>query len=183
MHVSFGLGAGSQYALSPNVWTTSKEGYGVTGNTNLISTLNSSLQITGLQVEKGSVATPFEHRQYGTELALCQRYYVDLANNGGSTQNSYRAIGFASTYTTTQGTYVVQVPVPMRIVPSLTQAGTMYLQNLGTTSVSSFAGPYSIAGTIIEGDFTMVGTVTANITAVLRWNNSSTQKFAYSAEL
>jgi hypothetical protein len=59
----------------------------------------------------------------------------------------------------------------------------MYLQNLGTTSVSSFAGPYSMAGTIIEGDLTMVGAVTANAPAILRWNNSSTQKFAYSAEL
>ncbi len=142
-----------------------------------------SYDFAAVQVEAGSVATPFERRSYGQELALCQRYYVDIANNGGSTQNAYRAIGFASTYSTTQGTYVVQVPVPLRTLPSLTQAGTMYLQNLGATSVSSFAGPYSIAGTIVEGDFTMVGTVTANAPAILRWNNSSTQKFAYSAEL
>jgi hypothetical protein len=142
-----------------------------------------SLNITLVQLEAGSVATPFERRPIATELALCQRYYVDLANNGGSTQNAYRAIGFAVTYTTTQGTYVTQVPVPMRALPSLTQAGTMYLQNLGTTSVSGFGGPYSIAGTVIEGDFSMVGAVTANITAILRWNNSSTQRFAYSAEL
>jgi len=142
-----------------------------------------SVEISQFQLEKGSTATSFDYRPYGTELALCQRYYVDLANNGGATQNIWRAIGFAATYTTTQGTYVVQVPVPMRTLPSLSQSGTMYLQNLGATSVSSFGGPYSMAGTVIEGDFTMVGAVTANTTAILRWNNSSTQKFAYSAEL
>lgn len=178
----FCFGCGSTYGTtSLNTWLTgSKIGYTHSG---MLATTGATAQITGVQLEKGSSASNFEYRPYGTELALCQRYYVDLANNGGSTQNSYRCVGFASTYTTTQGSYVIQVPVPMRTLPSLTQAGTMYLQNLGTTSVSSFAGPYSMAGTIIEGDFTMVSTVTANITAVLRWNNSATQKFAYSAEL
>jgi hypothetical protein len=181
INLFFGLGVGSDYSGTAGAWTTAAR-FSATGTTSVIGTLGATWQVTGVQLEKGSTASSFEYRPYGTELALCQRYYVDLANNGGSTQNTYRAIGYASTYTTTQGTYVIQVPVPMRTVPSLTQAGTMYLQNLGTTSVSSFAGPYSMAGTIIEGDFTMVGTVTANITAILRWNNSSTQKFAYSAE-
>jgi len=156
---------------------------GATGAVSLVANSGATFYITGVQLEKGSTATSFDYRPYTTELSLCQRYYVDLANNGGSTQNTFRAIGFGSTYNTTAGTYVVQVPVPMRVVPSLTQAGTMYLQNLGATSISSFAGPYSIAGTIVEGDFNMVGAVAANAPGILRWNNSATQKFAYSAEL
>jgi hypothetical protein len=180
--LGFTLGAGPDFIDTGNVWSA-VEDFAATGQVQWISTSGATFFLTGVQFEVGTVATSYDFRSIGTELALCQRYYVDLANNGGATQNSYRAIGFCATYTTTQGSYVAQVPVPMRTLPSLTQAGTMYLQNLGTTSVSSFAGPYSMAGTIIEGDFTMVGAVTANITAILRWNNSSTQRFAYSAEL
>jgi hypothetical protein len=182
MQIRFGLGVGPTLTTAAGSWTAGNF-ISANGATNWISTNGATFYLTGVQLEVGTVATSFDFRSIGTELALCQRYYVDLANNGGATQNSYRAIGFCATYTTTQGSYVAQVPVPMRTLPSLTQAGTMYLQNLGTTSVSSFAGPYSMAGTIIEGDFTMVGAVTANITAILRWNNSSTQRFAYSAEL
>jgi hypothetical protein len=187
LSVAWNLGAESNRKgdAALNNWITVSGSYPVqsAAQTNWISNSGATFYITGVQLEKGTAASPFENRLYGTELALCQRYYVDLANNGGSTQNAYRAIGFGSTYNTTAGTYVTQVPVPMRALPSLTQAGTMYLQNLGSTSVSSFAGPYSIAGTVIEGDFNMVGAVAANAPGILRWNNSATQKFAYSAEL
>ena len=182
VQVYWDMGCGSSLKTTAGAWA-SGDFRGATGTTSVVAVTGATWQMTGVQFEVGTVATSFDFRSIGTELALCQRYYVDLANNGGATQNTYRAIGFCATYTTTQGSYVAQVPVPMRTLPSLTQAGTMYLQNLGTTSVSSFAGPYSMAGTIIEGDFTMVGAVTANITAILRWNNSSTQRFAYSAEL
>jgi hypothetical protein len=182
IRLRFGLGVGSTGSGTAGAWSASNLS-SATGAVSVVGTNGATFYITGVQLEKGSTATSFDYRPYTTELSLCQRYYVDLANNGGSTQNTFRAIGFGSTYNTTAGTYVVQVPVPMRVVPSLTQAGTMYLQNLGATSISSFAGPYSIAGTIVEGDFNMVGAVAANAPGILRWNNSATQKFAYSAEL
>jgi hypothetical protein len=46
-----------------------------TGATSVVGTSGATFYITGVQLEAGSVATPFEHRQYGQELALCQRYY------------------------------------------------------------------------------------------------------------
>jgi hypothetical protein len=182
IQVAFGLGSGSTYTAAANAWAAGLY-IQPTGTVSVVGTNGATFYITGVQLEAGSVATPFEREIYSNTLAKCQRYYVDLANNGGAVQNNYRAIGFGSTYTTTQGTYVVQVPVPMRTLPSLTTAGTLYLQNLSSASVSSFAGPYSMGGTIIEGDFTMVSAITANAVGILRWNNSSTQKFAYSAEL
>jgi hypothetical protein len=42
---------------------------------NLLATINNTFYITGVQLEKGSTATSFDYRPYGTELALCQRYY------------------------------------------------------------------------------------------------------------
>jgi len=182
IRVYFGLGVGTTYSGTAGAWAGTRF-QSATSATSIVGTNGATFYLTGVQLERGSNATSFEFRDYGRELAMCQRYYVDLANNGGAVQNVYRAIGFGSTYTTTQGTYVVQVPVPMRVLPALTQAGTMYFQNLGATSVSSFAGPYSMAGTIIEGDFTMVGAIAANAIGILRWNNTATQRFAYSAEL
>ena len=182
MYILFDMGSGSNRNITANTWTAGS-GFNTSSQTNVMASTSNNFAITGVQLEVGTNATNFEYLDYGRSLIQCQRYYVDLANNGGATQNTYRAIGFASTYSTTQGSYVVQVPVPMRTLPTLTQAGTMYLQNLGSTSISSFAGPYSIAGTIVEGDFTMVSAVASNSPGILRWNSSSTQKFAYSAEL
>jgi hypothetical protein len=56
---------------------------GPSGATWIIQTLSATWQVTGVQLEAGSVATPFERRPYGTELALCQRYFEVL--NFGST--------------------------------------------------------------------------------------------------
>ena len=77
--IVFGLGgAGARLASTMNAWYTSG-GYTISmpqsGGTNWISTSGATWQITGVQLEVGDTATPFEHRSYGQELALCQRYY------------------------------------------------------------------------------------------------------------
>ena len=74
MRVNFSLGAGSSKVGTAGTWTSSSY-EGVTGQTNFIATNGAALYITGVQVEQGSTATNFEHRSYGEELALCQRYY------------------------------------------------------------------------------------------------------------
>jgi hypothetical protein len=89
MHVSFDLGCGSNNVGTANTWAGS-EFYGVTGATKLISTLNATFYITGVQLEVGTVATQFERRSYGQELALCRRYYKKgLAVAGNSGQSLY----------------------------------------------------------------------------------------------
>ena len=78
-------GAGSTYSSGTlnTSWASSVSANRAAGQTNLASAVNNYWQVTGVQLEIGNKATPFEHRSYGEELALCQRYYerVNYGNN------------------------------------------------------------------------------------------------------
>lgn len=85
-YLNWWLAAGSTWntgTISPE-WTTGNSGRAA-GQVNLFAAQNNYWQITGVQLELGKVATPFEYRSYGEELALCQRYY----------QRSYEPFGFS----------------------------------------------------------------------------------------
>jgi hypothetical protein len=81
----FDLGCGSSSLGTAGAWVSA--GYrGATGDTKLVSTNGATWNITGVQLEKGSTATSFDYRPYGTELSLCQRYYVKYSSSGASNQ-------------------------------------------------------------------------------------------------
>ena len=81
MYVMFGLGAGSSASGTAGSWQAT--GYrSATGATSVVGTNGATFYITGVQLEKGSTATSFDYRPYGTELQLCQRYFEQW--NGGA---------------------------------------------------------------------------------------------------
>jgi hypothetical protein len=177
--VCFSLGMGSTYSNTAGAWASGNYA-SATGATNVMATLNNTLFITGVQLEVGVTATGFDYRPYGTELMLCQRYYVNM--NGAT--NNFQPLFFGTLYNTTNGTYIMNLPVPMRTVPVITSSGTIYAQNLNIT-ISSLAGPYSQVGSLLEGDFTLASSSTSGNFVLARWNNiaGAARSFNISAEL
>ena len=105
---------GSWLTGTPNQWNTDANRAVLSASqTNFMSSAGDSFQITGAQLEKGTQATPFEFRHYGTELSLCQRYYCTSINDSAK-------VGWIGRGT---GNYVVHgyapFPVPMRTTPSV----------------------------------------------------------------
>ena len=94
LRINWDLGVGSARSGSASsVWGSSFF-VGLTGGVKLIQTTGATFYITGVQLEKGSTATSFDYRPYGTELALCQRYYQGESiyihmstGNGGNWNN------------------------------------------------------------------------------------------------
>jgi hypothetical protein len=128
--VNWSLGMGSTYTGTVNTWAGSFLG-APTGSTNLVSTNAATLYITGVQLEVGSVATPFERRPYGTELALCQRYY-EKSYDIGTVPGTNTVLG------TYYGMYFVQYAVcvtpALRFIVSKRAAPTMLGYTTGGVS-------------------------------------------------
>jgi hypothetical protein len=128
----FGLGVGPDRSGTAGAWVGS-DLQSATGAVSVIGTLNATWYITGVQLEVGSVATPFERRPY--ELALCQRYYYSHAK--GLSINAGIATG--AFYNATDVRATVFFPVSMRIGPSIVSSnGTNhYRWQSNNTSVYS----------------------------------------------
>ena len=110
--------SGTTYLGSANSWQNTNL-IGTTGSNSLVNTNGATLYITGVQVEEGSIATEFEHRSYGEELALCQRYYWKPFP--GSNSTTYDQVMIAMKVADTDGGRAASTffPVMMRAAPSV----------------------------------------------------------------
>jgi hypothetical protein len=132
--VRFGLGSGATFSGTAGAWSAGNF-VQPTGSVSVVGTNGATFYITGVQLEKGSVATSFDYRPYGTELALCQRYY-------------YTTGSFSSPLTTghcrstTAADFQLPLKATMRTAPTLSSTlGSAYLQvagnNVNVTSITA----------------------------------------------
>ena len=140
--VSFGLGVGSTLSGTAGAWATASY-VSATGAVSVVGTSGATFYITGVQLEKGSVATSFDQRAYGTELALCQRYYWPL--RGTTATPSFIARTNAGAVGQGPGLNL-KFPQPMRTAPTATQVGSWTQTNTsggaGPTTPSCFTTDY-----------------------------------------
>ena len=125
LYLVFSVGAGSSVTGAAGSWSSTFN-RSVTGQTSLVGTSGATFYITGVQLEAGSVATPFERRPYGIELALCQRYYEIV---GGYTN-------------TNAGVAVCYYKVEKRAAPTTTRTGDYSSSSeAGTIFTTAATGP------------------------------------------
>jgi hypothetical protein len=135
LRVVFSLGAGSDYTSGTlaTTWGATTTANRYVGQTNLAAATDNYWQITGVQLEVGPVATPFEFKSFGQELRECQRYYWRLIT--GITQ----ALATFSAYNTTNAYAVIDFPVTMRTGPTIDQVtGSNYFNLFGNNTIDAF---------------------------------------------
>ena len=124
LRLEFWIDAGSTFtsgtfSTTPQALNNAERVYDTTG---WLESATPTFYITGVQLEVGTVATPFEHRSFGEELALCQRYYWRATKD-----NSLSLLGVGGYQSSAQAEIVINFPTTMRSGPSLVQnSGTNY---------------------------------------------------------
>ena len=124
LNVIFSLGAGATLSGTAGAWASATY-YSATGATSVVGTSGATFYITGVQLEKGSTATSFDYRPYGTELALCQRYAYGCNMTMGNTYSAGNSYG-----------HPFKFPVTMRSTPSLA-SGAIFTVNAGSAGTPS----------------------------------------------
>ena len=173
IELSFSLGAGSDYYASAGAWNPAGD-FATSGSNNLVQTSGATFQITGVQLEVGTVATPFEHRPI--ELSLCQRYYFKISEGGAYTQ-----YGLGRAYSSTHGNAIVYFPVPMRASPSFGRSTPGSDWDFSPTEINIGAVPSSFTHMTVGSAFS---SITGGSSYILGANNQPGTTFLeFEAEL
>ena len=123
--IYLGLGVGSTFSGTAGSWAGAQY-LSATGATSVVGTNGATFYITGVQLEKGSTATSFDYRPYGTELALCQRYYQKYLSTNGAI--------FRSAGTLTGNIYYwMPLEVAMRVAPTMSVGSPIYSNASGAS--------------------------------------------------
>lgn len=176
LEVGFAFSVGSSGLATAGSWSNTANIFSATGQTNLLGTNGATFYITGVQLEKGSTATSFDYRPYGTELQLCQRYCfvgTPQANTGGVAANG------------TQCQIRTPFNVPMRTSPTATiTSGTWQISDDYSADVTA-TNPSIVATEVVYSGGRVYLSGFSGLTSG-RWYAGTavgTSKLIYSAEL
>ena len=184
LYIRIVLSAGSQFTTGlASTWSAiGNDRYA--GVANFHSSTSNYVEFTGVQLEVGDTATPFEHRSYGEELAKCSRYthvlkpeqayarYRATYNDNGTACNTY-----------------YEFPVEMRSVPTLTSnnmsPSTFQCYSETDAGFRNPTGAFTLGESSKRHVWMSCGTATATAGAVgmWRWNNNPSASMVFDAEL
>tara|TARA_B100000131_G_scaffold159155_1_gene154267 strand:- start:50 stop:1243 length:1194 start_codon:yes stop_codon:yes gene_type:complete len=152
LEIKFTWMAGSNRIADPNAWNNQGNKYGATGVdlANIFSSTSNNLYLTGVQLEEGNTATPFQHLSYGEELALCQRYYQMIDGASDLTPFGY---GRANGSQTIEA--AVPLTVPLRATPALTCTHNTAWghANANTSTTTPSVGRWTKNATVLHATF------------------------------
>jgi len=170
----FTLAAGSSITTSAGSWVASDK-YGVTGTTSVVGTNGATFYITGVQLEKGSTATSFDVRDYGTELMLCQRYYEKISVAGSASVSTGQVTGVTSAL------FPLLLKVTKRDTPTFSTTGSFITL---TAAGSSGGGTIALQSATVDSArvdmSSCTGLVSGNATSLFAGSAASLN---FSAEL
>ena len=184
--VYFGLGVGSTFSGTSGSWASSNY-LSATGATSVVGTSGATWQVTGVQLEVGDTATPFEHRPYDMELARCQRYYYQI-NNSATTTDSTFALGNSGGGTNLFNC-TTPLPVTMRTTPSISaSSATQFKQVISYVGIANLtSGPTINTGNsspfIAQYYWSTNSVGSAGQAAILQSNTATYTYLGFSAEL
>jgi hypothetical protein len=169
LDVKWWLAAGSTYSGGTlnTSWAAVTAANMAAGQTNLLASAGNNFWLTGVQLEVGSVATEFERRSYGQELALCQRYYeksydVDVSPGTNTTSGAPYLTG------STDGGNNQGIPIFFKVTKRASPTMTAY-RTSGTVGVwdyrTSSTGPGTVSITFNEIGTSGVGRATGSLGA------------------
>jgi hypothetical protein len=178
LYVVLSLGAGSTWSGTAGAWT-STPAFTATGATSVVGTNGATFYITGVQLEAGKIATPFDYRDYGRELIMCQRYcYKALP---GVTNGVY---GFGFCNDTASGTVGIPYPVTMRTSPSFTASVGPFFAQTNTINATPTTLSLQVAGLgVASVAFSGASGLSAGVGVKLLDNNSANTYLLFTSEL
>ena len=185
LHFYLGAGSDRTSGTLATTWGSTVTANRAVGQTNLAAATNNYWQVTGVQLEAGSVATPFEFEDFGTTLAKCQRYYFRTPNT--TAQSFANIAGGGLTSSSTVAEFTITMPVSMRVAPTTFEASAAGTFNIG--AVAGGGVPTSISNTGYRATNLSYGIVftssgyTAGQSCQLFQDGTDTSFLAASAEL
>jgi hypothetical protein len=179
IEVAWSLGIGSTYSGTAGVWAGTNYA-SVTGATSVVGTNGATFYITGVQLEAGSVATPFERRPYGTELQLCQRYFQAI---GGD--SAYERFADGVVRSSTLAGACVWLKQEMRSIPTTTFSSASNFQTWNGSSTQAVTGIAADQSSrnVANLDFTVASGLTAAAAIQIIANNTTSARLFFSSEL
>ncbi|CAB4157938.1 hypothetical protein UFOVP678_59, partial [uncultured Caudovirales phage] len=181
LELDFGIGVGSTNSGTAGSWQSGWKP-SVTGATNIVGTNGATFYITGVQLEVGSTATSFDYRPYGTELALCQRYFFNV---GGQIYSTASSGGTA--YLTTWCFGLVKSPVTMRAMPTFTKTGNWNWNDYNAVNTNTGALTFRSTSSTLDAFWIASEGTSSGLTALqayfLTAANDATARLSFSAEL